>query len=210
MTKHSRYSEYILSSDINIATRTTHSVFVYADRRQPRLGSRLWWLEGRQTNTNYLLDENTHHHNTHHAQPQHCCPLHQVSRTWSRGGMQGKVKYAECHKRTFSHFIVLIKFKSNIAHFLASSPHPCPLRAEDLPSCLWSSRTLWTCIMTRWGRPKHTVSCQTLSLRTKYTFHFLGRQIIVNRICQKKKTHKFIPFIMKRFSLLCVQSCSIT
>ena len=92
MTKHSRYSEYILSSDINIATRTTHSVFVYADRRQPRLGSRLWWLEGRQTNTNYLLDENTHHHNTHHAQPQHCCPLHQVSGTWSRGGMQGKVK----------------------------------------------------------------------------------------------------------------------
>ena len=117
MTKHSRYSEYILSSDINIATRTTHSVFVYADRRQPRLGSRLWWLEGRQTNTNYLLDENTHHHNTHHAQPQHCCPLHQVSGTWSRGGMQGKVNYAECHKRTFSHFIVLIKFKSNIAHF---------------------------------------------------------------------------------------------
>ena len=188
MTKHSRYSEYILSSDINIATRTTHSVFVYADRRQPRLGSRLWWLEGRQTNTNYLLDENTHHHNTHHAQPQHCCPLHQVSRTWSRGGMQGKVKYAECHKRTFSHFIVLIKFKSNIAHFLASSPHPCPPRAEDLPSCLWSSRTLWTCIMTRWGRPKHTVSCQTLSLRTKYTFHFLGRQNIVNRICQKRKS----------------------
>ena len=84
MTKHSRYSEYILSSDINIATRTTHSVFVYADRRQPRLGSRLWWLEAQQTNTNYLLDENTHHHNTQHAHPQHCCPLHQVSGTWSQ------------------------------------------------------------------------------------------------------------------------------
>ena len=196
MTKHSRYSEYILRSDINIAARTTHCVFVYADRRQPqpRLGSRLWWLEARQTNTNYLLDENTHHQQhtpSHHAHPQHCRPLHQVSRTWSRGGMQGKVKYAECHKRTFSHFIVLIKFKSNTAHFLAASPPPCPLRAEaeGLPSFLSSSRTLWTCIMTRWGRPKHTVSCQPLSLRTKYKFHFfvVRRRNIVNRICQKRK-----------------------